>query len=365
MIVAGGTVAGRLHIFVAFDWGEEIDLFAARGLVPGEWHELPRRSRTPASIGYQVPPLRLELPVVAVKVPGLGSVEALADLLIFDLGVVSLRWQIPWELAPEEVTRVAGELAEPAELVQAAHELLQPIFDRLQPALVRPAWSPLSEEYFVFQLLPGAQLPPPAQLLQERRGWLASLVRLEDEPLAVTEQAEALRLTLSYTPDDLLVTDWGAAVVIDTNCDEVLETIAFANLQLLEFRWLDARLDSRLNQASGMIRELANRRLPIWRSHWRPLRDLGELKAEVNELFERTSSALMLVGDPYVARVYQQLAVRFHLEEWGRNIRRAIDVLEGVYQVVSDQAALHRGEFLEIVVVVLILIEVLLGVWRH
>jgi uncharacterized Rmd1/YagE family protein len=33
--------------------------------------------------------------------------------------------------------------------------------------------------------------------------------------------------------------------------------------------------------------------------------------------------------------------------------------------VVSDQAALHRGEFLEIVVVVLILIEVLLGVWRH
>lgn len=365
MTAEGGQVAGRLHVLVAFDWGEEIDLPAAGKLVPGEWHELPRRSRTPASIAYQVPPLRLELPVVALEVPGLGPVQAVADLLIFDLGVVSLRWQVPWQLTESELTSLAGELAEPAGLVQSARELLQPIFERLKPTIVRPAWSALSEDYFVFQLFPGQHLPPPARLLEERRGWLASLVRLEDEPLSDAEQAEALRLTLSYTPEDLLVTDWQAAVVIDTECGEVLETIAFANLQLLEFRWLDARLDARLKQASGMIRELANRRLPIWRSHWRPLRELGELKAEVNELFERTSSALMLVGDPYVARVYQQLGVRFHLEEWGRNIRRAIDVLEGVYQVVSDQAALHRGEFLEIVVVVLILIEVLLGVWRH
>lgn len=114
-----------------------------------------------------------------------------------------------------------------------------------------------------------------------------------------------------------------------------------------------------------MIRRLANKRLPIWRDYWRPLRELGELKAEVNEMFERTSSALTLVGDPYVARVYQQLANRFHLDEWGGNIRRAIDVLEGNYQVVSDQAAIHRGEVLEIVVVILILIEVVMGFWRH
>lgn len=365
MTSGGEVVAGRLHVLVAFDWGEEINLVAARGLVPGEWHELPRRSRTPSSIGYQAPPLRLELPMVPVEVPGLGAVQAVADLLIFDLGVVSLRWQIPWSMSQAEVTRLAGELAEPAGLVQGARHLLEPIYERLQPAIQGPAWSPLSEEYFVFQLLPGPHLPPPAQLLKDRPGWLASLVRLEDQPLSDAEQADALRLTLSYTPDDLLITDWGAAVVIDTDCGEVLETIAFANLQLLEFRWLDDRLDSRLKRAAGMIRELANRRLPIWRSHWRPLRDLGELKAEVNELFERTSSALMLVGDPYVARVYQQLSLRFHLEEWGRNIRRAIDVLEGIYQVLSDQAALHRGEFLEIVVVVLILIEVLLGFWRH
>ena len=44
------------------------------------------------------------------------------------------------------------------------------------------------------------------------------------------------------------------------------------------------------------------------------IRALGALKVEVNEMFERASSALTLVGDPYVARLYQQLSIRFHLD---------------------------------------------------
>ncbi len=82
-------------------------------------------------------------------------------------------------------------------------------------------------------------------------------------------------------------------------------------------------------------------------------------------MFERASDALTLVGDPYVARLYQQLATRFHLDQWGQNIRRSIAVLESIYQGVSDQAAAYRIEVLEIIVVVLILIELLLAVFRH
>ena len=39
---------GLLHIFVAFDWGDEVNLELARKLVPAEVHALPRRRRTPA-----------------------------------------------------------------------------------------------------------------------------------------------------------------------------------------------------------------------------------------------------------------------------------------------------------------------------
>jgi hypothetical protein len=242
---------------------------------------------------------------------------------------------------------------------------LEPIYRKLLPAIDNEFWSELSEEYFVVQLIPETGTPSPAQLLAQYPGWLAGLVRLEASPLSESEIAEALRLRLSYSPDDLIITDWTAAVVVDRDCNEILETMAFANLQLLEFRHIDDRLDVRLKTAYGLIHQLEQTRLPIFRRHARPIRALGALRVEVNEMFERASSALTLVGDPYVARLYQQLSVRFHLDGWGQNIRREISVLEGIYQAVSNQAATYRTEALEIVVVLLIFFEILLAVFRH
>ena len=95
------------------------------------------------------------------------------------------------------------------------------------------------------------------------------------------------------------------------------------------------------------------------------MRQLGELKVEANGLFERTGNVLKLVGDQYLARVYRLVAGRFHLEEWEQNIQRKLEVAEGVYQVVSDQAVTGRTEFLELVVIFLILLEILLAVFHH
>src|SRR5262249_50088818 len=139
----------------------------------------------------------------------------------------------------------------------------------------------------------------------------------------------------------------------------------FANLQLLEFRHIDNRLDASLASAYGMIHRLTKSWLPFWRRHARSLRLLGELKVEANGLFERTGNVFKLVGDQYLARVYRLLAARFHLEEWEHSIQRKLEVAEGVYQVVSDQTDTLRGEFLEIIVVVLIIIEVVVAIfWR-
>ncbi len=362
---ATAPFAGILHVFVAFDWGEEVDLERARHVLPAEVHSLPRRLRTPPSIAYQSPPLRFALPPLDLAVPVLGRVTAQAGLMLFDFGTASLAMQIDFRLTAADLTRLAGELANPAIFVQAARDALTPMFDKLRDAVVNPDWVDLSEEYFVFQLIPEPTTPAPPQLLAQFPGWLAGLARLEAGPLSDSEIAEALRLRLSYSPDDLIITDWTAAVVVDTDCAEILETMAFANLQLLEFRHIDSRLDARLKIAYGLIHQLARTWLPVWRTHARPLRALGELKVEFNEMFERASDALTLVGDPYVARLYQQLAVRFHLEQWGQNIRRSIAVLESIYQAVSDQAATYRAQALEIIVVLLILIEILLAVFRH
>lgn len=364
-LAATSLFSGYLHCFVAFDWGEEVDLAKARQLVPGQVHTLARKSRTPASIAYQSPPLRFDLAPSTLTLPVLGTVSVLSDLMLFDFGAVSLEMQIAFRMSGPELTQLAGSLSDPSVFIKAARDTSRSIYAQLQPAIDRPHWIDLSEEYFVIQLTPGTDSPSPAQFLSESANWLAGLVRLESDPLCEGEIAEALRLRLSYSPRDLVVSDWTSAVIVDTDCDEILETMAFANLQLLEFRHIDNRIDERLEAAYDLIQQLARTNRPIWHRHARTLRDLGALKVEVNVMFERASNALTLVGDPYVARVYQQVAARFHLDEWGQNIRRSIGVLEGIYQVVSNQAASYRAETLEITVVLLIVIEVLLALFHH
>jgi hypothetical protein len=205
-------------------------------------------------------------------------------------------------------------------------------------------------------------------LLDVTRGkpadWIAGLVHLENSPLSTEEIVEALKLRLRYGPDDLFVPDWAAAFLIDDDCDETLEAIEFANLQLLEFRHIDNRLDDNLSGAYRLIHPLTRSRLPFWRIHARPLRVLSELKVEANELFERTENVLKLVGDPYLARVYRLVATRFHLQAWEESIQRKLEVAEGVHQVLADQAGTLRMEFLEILVVLLILMELVLAFWK-
>ena len=362
-ILSDEALEGTLHIHVAFDIGSEVDLGRARQLVPAESQSLPRRPRTPSSIAYRPPPLRFALEPVplALSPAELGATAAAADATVFDFGAVGVAMRVPFRLPPAALVRLARQLAEPAELVRAARAAFAPLYASLLPVIHQPGWNELTEEYFVFQLPPGGSLPPPAELMAHHGAWLAGLVRLEDEPLSREEIDEALRMRISYGPHDLFVPEWSAALLVDHDCGETLQAIEFANLQLLEFRFLDERLDQHLSEAYRLIHPIKRSYLPFWRSHSVPLRALGELRMEANDVFERTGNVLKLVGDQYLARVYRMLAARFHLDDWERSIERSLRTMEGVYHIVSDRADTFRAEFMEMVIIVLITLEIILA----
>jgi hypothetical protein len=363
---ADALLSGVLHVYVAFDWGEEVDLDRAGSLVPAEVRALPRRRRTPSSIAYRPPPLRFHLPLPTLDLPGLDARPSAAEATLFDFAAVTIALHFPFQLSAADLLRLAGQFAEPSALVRAARAAVEPLHRQLLPALQHPLWrEDLSEEYFVFQLPPAENVPSPDDLLGPQAPWLAGLVRLEAGPLSREEVAEALRLHLRYSPDDLFVPDWAAAVLRDHDCDETLQTIEFTNLQLLEYRFIDNRLEDVLTAAYGLIHRLSRSRLPVWHGPGRTLRQLGELKVDANALFERPGNVLKLVGDQYLARVYRLVATRFHLESWEQSIERKLETAEGVYQVVADQTHTSRGEFLEIIVVVLIVLEIVLAVFHH
>lgn len=364
MFDSATRLQGTLHLFVAYDWGDEIHLEDARRLVSAELHALNRRRRTPSSIAYRPAPVRLPLGAVQVDLPQIGCVAAPAEATLFDFGAVSLGMRVPFSLAPAELLEVAAHLARPEPLVAAGRQALGSWHARLLPAIASPDWSEFTEEYFVFELPPLAATDADAWLA-EQAAWLAGLVRLERGPLSAAEITEAVRERLSYTPHDLFVAEWSAAALFDSDCGETLEAIEFANLQLLEFRHIDDRLDRRLTAAYRLIHPLARRWLPFWNTQARTLRALGDLRIEANELFERADNVLKLVGDQYLARVYRMLARRFHLADWQQSIQRSLDTVEGAHRVIAEQASASRLELLEAIVILLILIEVVNALWRH
>src|SRR5260370_428325 len=159
-----GPLAGHLWVFVAFDWGEEVDLDHARRLASGEELEFSRRPRTPSSFAYKPPPLRFPLGSLTLPLPGLEPIPAqTAEVIVFDFAAVSVRVQTPFSLLPAELALLAGRLADPATataLIQAARAALSPLYQRLRPAIQKPGWTDaLWEEYFVFQFPPGPGLP--------------------------------------------------------------------------------------------------------------------------------------------------------------------------------------------------------------
>jgi hypothetical protein len=357
-------LAVAVHLAFAFDIGDEINLELARQTLQGELGQIPRRKRTPESIGYRPAPIRVPLEPAGILLPGDCPVtkNPRAELTLFDFGAISLAVQFSLTTTPSTLLQLAGHLAEPAPLNEAARELLAPWIDRLRPAVYDFSMSSMSEEYIVFQLDERR-----TDWLERHDAWIAGLVRLEAERLSQDEVREATKLALSYTPTDLVVLDWAAGFVADTECADTLQVIEFANVQLLEFRHIDDRLDDRLEAAYRLIRpERRGRSLfPRWKTHGDAVRQIREMEIEATSLFERVDNALKLIGDHYLSRVFELASSRFHLRGWQQSIRRKLETVGDVYDLLVQQAGGQRMEALEITVVILIALEIALALWRH
>jgi hypothetical protein len=135
--------------------------------------------------------------------------------------------------------------------------------------------------------------------------------------------------------------------------------LEFANVELLEMRFLDRRLDEALAQAY----ERLSKRSQKWfqfRSDPTDLRDISQWQVDNAILFEGVNNVLKLLGDQYLARLYRLAAQRFHLTDWDSGILRKLQTLEGIYQKLSDQVVTRRMEVLEWIIIVLITISIIL-----
>ena len=160
---------------------------------------------------------------------------------------------------------------------------------------------------------------------------------------------------------------WNAAFVYDTEpgVQAALEIFEFANSQLLEFRYYDELLDVELTRIYATAAAAAPVRHPD-RPRLRPAAThLHALFIDVNELTDRTENALKMVGDIYSARLFHLAAARLGLASWKASVKDKLETLDDIYRFAVEQLAISRGHFLEFVVVVILLFELVAVLSRH
>ncbi|HSY23934.1 MAG TPA: hypothetical protein VK841_17520, partial [Polyangiaceae bacterium] len=76
-------------------------------------------------------------------------------------------------------------------------------------------------------------------------------------------------------------------------------------------------------------------------------------------------NALKVVGDFYLARVYESAVRRFRIRAWQASIDAKQGLLAQAYGLIRGEVEARRSTVLELVVIVLIVVEVVLALTRH
>ncbi len=352
---------GVAHVLFVFDIGFSIDLNHAERRISAETKQrrtIRRKHPAPHHFDYSPPPLQIVHGHEPLRVAGFAT-EPTCDVVIYDFGAVSVTFRIRLDEAPGALIRLGYELYDNEPLLAAARAVAAGLLETVRPAVSRPGLSGIVEDYVIYQL---ESDDPPEDLdaLIEQHGQpIAQLLRAEVSPLSMQEVRDALACQIAYGPRDRTLIDWNAAIIYDRDADDVRAVLEYANVQLLESRYLDDRLDDDLDQAYATLARQGWRQMILRRTR-DDLRRVTEFQIDAAVLYEGVHNALKLLGDQYLARVYRLASQRLHLGSWQGSIRRKLEVLESISQRLADQQSNIRLEILEWIIIILIALSILM-----
>jgi hypothetical protein len=148
-------------------------------------------------------------------------------------------------------------------------------------------------------------------------------------------------------------------VVEPSGVEDIPDLLEFATAHLLELRYYDALLDRELHRIYDEIEAGGSPIANIFTRRYRKLqRDTAALLLELSEMTERLENAVKIVGDFYLARLYQAAVRRFRLPAWQETVLRKQKLVADVNDLTGDAADTSRAELLEMAIIALILFEV-------
>lgn len=364
-------VDGDAVVYRLFDVGYEISLVDVLELLATEAPERVRPVHGEAqALQIPNPPITVILGSDDV-VLGHERLTVEVSARIFDFGVVSMRARVP---APAGVSWNGfidfGEMLDHARVIpELLDRRLGHLVQRLHECIKRPAIAEQTEDYIVYRVARLTDLDGQPVLPSVLHDTLLSPLLLNDRRiLSVDAMRELLPHRFSYTAEDLAVLTWDNALIVDpspvdTDVQFILE---FANAQLLELRFYDATLDAELPQMYDRIEAVRPGVRGLLSRRYSPLlAQLQRTVADSTELVERVENALKVTDDVYLARIYAAALELFRGRAWRAGIDRKLAIMRETYSMLNDEQQSARSEALEVAIVVLIVLELLLALFRY
>ena len=353
--------AGFFRALLLYDIAEEIDLnILGQVLGSGPAARAPGfKLMTPGYVRFERPPI-LE-PCEPIVLP--SGQHAEARLRYFDYGVVSLELEIKFDGEWRTLIPISSQWIETGEIEQRALSLVRHRLGRIESALRKPYEVWLDESYYVVHLTEARDASGKRllarELIAENGHEISQVIRGDTQPLSEAEEKEVLSSSMSYYPSDLLVVGWQSALVYDSpqGAAPIIELIEYANAQLLEYRRYDEILTGLLRNA----RVALEHRGGLF-SRWRLAKaaeQLNQLRLEIMELTERTDNAIKFLSDMYYARAYRMASAKVGVDDYRALVDEKLTAAGELYEFMVNEFREARGFFLEVLIVLILLIELL------
>ncbi|MCI0745385.1 MAG: hypothetical protein L0Y58_08280 [Verrucomicrobia subdivision 3 bacterium] len=295
-----------------------------------------------------------------------GPIRLERTVKLLPVGAISITVRVPFAADRIEDLVVYHDLRfENASLTDEVRQLAEEIRHELAPYCIRPVSYLADEEaYTVFCV--EAPLTNAEGMVISAESWLeahrrqvASVLTQEDDirHLSKQEAEESTGRYLSYYQNDVVVIDWDAALIVDERADfeETVYIMELANLQLAELEAYDRLLDEALERS---YRDLTRRNRLRARMH--VLHELREIRIDLARLSDELSNITKFFGDWHLARIYENIAARFHLADWHRTIDEKLKTLDGLYQLLKSDQMNRMMLMLEAAIVLLFIVDLIL-----
>jgi hypothetical protein len=352
--------SGMVAALFLFDVAETIRLAEVRtiGGAAARDTRLTSKLAAPVHVQYKPPPIAFGGDAI-----GISDIQGFATAFkVYEYGIISVALTIDFRGSWAEFLKFSAGVIGGERLEAGARQACTRLVDKIGKAAVGLRRSYLSEDYFVFGVQRLGHAIDAQHLIKEHGGDIARLLRNEPKPLSHEERDEVVRHRVSYLADDLVIITWQAAFVYDADdLQTAVEILEFANSQLLQFRYYDDLLEREMAQIYAQVETP-----PRWFDtlgggrYTRAAHRLHSLFIDVNEITDRTENALKMVGDIYAARLLQLAATRLGVETWRQAVGEKLHTLDVIYRFIVEEVHMRRGHFLEIVVIVILLFELVL-----